>query len=102
LPESEAEVLILLGDQPIRWFLRRYDRKRSHLSQFGETPQEYGKIRRVSVDGHPIQVLPLAHPRQIAKLGRSSAIWYELHRRWVGGAARTVLSSDGRGQGDAR
>jgi hypothetical protein len=30
-----------------------------------------------------MQVLPLAHPRQIARLGSSSVVWYKLHQAWV-------------------
>lgn len=90
LLKSEAEVLILLGDKPIKWFLHRYD-KRTRLSQFGETTTGYGRLHAVEIEGRAFQVLPLAHPRQIAKLGASSAKWHRLHKDWARKTAATLL-----------
>ena len=79
LEESGAEVLILLGDKPIQWFLRYYDERWGRLSDF----QPYGKEYNTEINGRRYQVLPLAHPRQIAKLGRSARKWFELHQDWL-------------------
>ena len=80
LKESQAELLILLGDQPIRWFLKYFMDEWTRLSDF---PQ-YGQRHRINIKGLELDLLPLAHPRQIAKLGRSSQKWYDLHQEWLG------------------
>jgi uracil-DNA glycosylase len=92
LRESQAQTLILLGDQPIRWFLKSFDQKWSRLSDFGTDSSAYGKLHKVDIAGIPINVLPLAHPRQVARLGRSSKAWYELHQEWI----KRILQSDGK------
>ena len=79
LIESNAEVLILLGDKPIQWFLRYYDDRWQRLSDF----HPYGKAQLAEIAGKKYQVLSVAHPRQIAKLGRSSQKWFELHQEWI-------------------
>ena len=42
----------------------------------------YGKCTDVEIGGKMIKVLPLAHPRQIARLG-SSKKWYVIHQKWL-------------------
>ncbi len=83
LEESKAETLILLGDQPIYWFLRFFDKKYSRLSQFGETTETYGKPHQMSINGRVYNVIPLCHPRQAGRLGSSSSKWGILHEGWV-------------------
>jgi uracil-DNA glycosylase len=82
LMESKAECMILLGDQPIKWYLSKFTNKWKTLSDFGEDIDTYGKVHPVTIEGQTINVLPLAHPRQIAKLGTSSQKWYQLHKKW--------------------
>lgn len=83
LAESTASLLILLGDNPIRHFLHYYSRRHARLGDFGRSAETYGRLHRVAIDGRRVQVLPLAHPRQIAQLVRSSGHWYELHQDWL-------------------
>jgi len=83
LQESQADVLVLLGDEPIRWFLRYYDHRWSCLSDFGTTPETYGVYHPVTIEGRTYQVLPLVHPRQASQLGTHSAQWHALHRAWM-------------------
>ena len=78
--ESKAPLLVLLGDQPIKWFLRYYDKRWARLADF----EPYGQRHRVRLDGMEVDVLSLAHPRQVARLGMSSGVWFERHREWVG------------------
>ena len=80
LEESGAEVIILLGDKPIQWFLQYYDERWKRLSDF----KSYGKEHITEIAGKKYRVLPLAHPRQIAQLGRSTRKWFELHQEWIG------------------
>ncbi len=79
IEESEAEKIILLGDKPIQWFLKYYDDRWRRLSDF----QPYGRWHDAKIAGQQYQVLPLAHPRQAARLGRSSQKWFELHQEWL-------------------
>ncbi|MCJ7519198.1 MAG: hypothetical protein MUO42_05945 [Anaerolineaceae bacterium] len=93
IKESEVRFLILLGDLPILRFLSYFDNRWSKLSDFGGDDQSYGRLHDVYLDGKEIKVLPLAHPRQIAKLGQSSAIWYNAHAAWVERSANKVSQS---------
>jgi len=85
--ESRAGVLILLGDKPIQWFLKCFDDRWHRLSDF---PQ-YGQLYTAQVGEKVVQVLPLAHPRQIAKLGLFSKKWFGLHQDWLSQCAVKVL-----------
>ena len=88
IEESGANTLILLGDKPIQWFLKYFDPRWKRLSDF--TP--YGQLHSVQIAGKPLEVLPLAHPRQIAKLGKSSRKWYECHENWVNKDAGIIFT----------
>jgi hypothetical protein len=83
--------LILLGDKPIEWFLGHFDDRWKKLSDFGYEEKAYGRLWSAYIDGKEIRILPLAHPRQIAKLGRSSIIWYNLHKTWIDTYASKLL-----------
>lgn len=89
LIESRAEVVILLGDKPIQQWLRHFDPRWQRLSDFGE----YGRLHEVELPGRKVQVLPLAHVRQIGALGAHSPRWFELHQRWVKERAAGVLQA---------
>jgi hypothetical protein len=88
--ESGARFLILLGDLPILWFLSHFDSQWTKLSNFGRDDQSYGQLHKTQLDDKEIIILPLAHPRQIAKLGRFSATWYNAHKIWVERSASKV------------
>jgi uracil-DNA glycosylase len=83
IQESGADLLILLGDQPTRWFLNSYDGRWRRLADFLQDDSRYGNVHKTQLGDREMQVLPLAHPRQIARLGRSSASWYRMHQEWV-------------------
>lgn len=84
--ESQAEIVVLLGDEPIRHWLSHFEPKWQKLADF----PEYGQLHEVELQGRKVRVLPLAHVRQVAALGAHSPKWFELHREWVHRAA-TVL-----------
>jgi len=90
IKESEARTLILLGDLPIRWFLSFFDHRWSKLSDFGLS---YGRLHHICLEGKEINILPIAHPRQIARLGQSSFHWYDTHAAWVKQPANQVAES---------
>lgn len=82
LKESQASLLVLLGDIPIAQFLNSvadvsYKSLQEYVELYG-----YGKATDVTIDGRTIQVLPLAHPRQIGALGAHSEKWNRLHQEW--------------------
>lgn len=82
LLESGATTIITLGDQPLKWFAQHYGAA-AELSAYGQTAAEYGTARLVSIGGNTLQLLPLVHPRQAARLGTHSALWAGLHDSWV-------------------
>lgn len=91
LDESKADVVVLLGDEPIRWWLTHYDWRRKTLGDFGRTVGEYGRLHDVTVSGRRLRVLPLTHPRNVAGLGFHSPEWRERHDEWTKTTAPDVL-----------
>jgi hypothetical protein len=83
LEESAADVLILLGDEPIKWFLSHFDHRWRRLADFGQDPRSYGRLHSSRIGHRQIDILPIAHPRQIAQLGRASHAWFNLHQAWL-------------------
>ena len=82
LEESQAKLLILLGDIPIRQFINRVtDVKFKTLQEYVDL-HGYGKCSPVVIHGREYRLLPLAHPRQIGALGAHSEKWYRLHDEW--------------------
>ena len=82
LKESDAKLLVLLGDIPIKQFLKTvadipYSSLQEYVDLFG-----YGNPTDVTIQGKIIKVLPLAHPRQIGALGTHSEKWYQMHQKW--------------------
>ena len=82
LMQSEAETLILLGDIPIAQYLKKvadvpYATLGEYVQMYG-----YGNPTETIINGRKIQVLPLAHPRQIGALGAHSERWHLAHREW--------------------
>lgn len=82
LMESEAGLLVLLGDIPIAQYLNRvanvpFQSLQEYCDLYG-----YGAKTEVEIRGKIIEVLPLTHPRQIGALGSHSEKWNRLHREW--------------------
>ena len=82
LMQSQAELLVLLGDIPIEQFLKRvsdvpYSTLQEYADQYG-----YGNPSVAVIRGKQIRVLPLAHPRQIGALGAHSEKWHKTHAEW--------------------
>jgi hypothetical protein len=82
LMESEAGLMILLGDIPIAQYLKKVaDVPYSTLGEYVDL-YGYGKATDVVICGKTIKVLPLAHPRQIGALGAHSEKWFKAHHEW--------------------
>ena len=80
---SKSETIIFLGDLPIYWFLRFFDKRYSRLAQFGDTLGTYGKSHEIRINSKFYNVIPLCHPRQADRLGASNTKWGTLHDSWV-------------------
>jgi len=79
LKKSQTDTIILLGDQPIKYFLSQLTQnKYNKLSDF----VEYGKPITVSIENKLYVVYAFAHPRQTSKLGLSNIKWYNKHEEW--------------------
>ncbi|MCB2206253.1 hypothetical protein KQI65_16030 [bacterium] len=79
---SEAELLILLGDRPLEWFVSTFPGGKKRLVEYAPTKEEYGNRHPFSIGSHHLEILPLAHPRQIAGLGITSGNWKKWHTEW--------------------
>lgn len=82
LMQSQAELLVLLGDIPIVQFLNRvsdgaYGSLQEYVDLYG-----YGNPADATICGKHIKVLSLAHPRQIGALGAHSERWHKAHAEW--------------------
>lgn len=79
LKHSKADTILLLGDQPIKYFLSKFTDKYKKLSDF----EEYGASIEIDIENKTYIVIALAHPRQVEKLGKSSPEWYTKHNNWI-------------------
>ena len=82
LLESQADLLVLLGDIPISQYLNKvaevpYSTLGEYVDLYG-----YGNPTETIICGKKIKVLPLAHPRQIGALGAHSERWHQMHKIW--------------------
>ena len=82
LEESKAELLVLLGDIPIKQILNVVTNVNYKSLQEYKELHGYGIPTDVTINGKPIKVLPLAHPRQIGGLGSHSSEWHTVHLEW--------------------
>ncbi len=76
--KSKAQYLITLGNEPLINFVIKYNPDIKPLN----LKKEYGCIRNIVIDGYPIKLIALVHPRQAGKLGRYSPEWYDIHSEW--------------------
>ena len=79
LEVSGAKQIVLLGDEPIKYFLQKFKPEITKLSSI--TP--YGQQIEFAINGKHYIATCLAHPRQTAKLGQSAHHWYEKHQNWL-------------------
>ena len=80
--QSQADLLILLGDIPIAQYLKKvasipYSSLGEYVDLYG-----YGTVTEAVIDGKAFKILPLAHPRQIGALGSHSEKWHLAHKKW--------------------
>ena len=83
LVESKADTVVLLGDLPIKWWLRYFKTRWNSLSDFGTDKLSYGRRCDCVIEGKCYMILPLVHLRQAGKLGAHSSKWAALHTGWI-------------------
>lgn len=92
LVASNSDLLITLGDLPIKYFINKISTSGySKLSDYGKTIDSYGKTHTIKISNKKIQHLPLVHPRQAGRLGKSSITWHQLHNSWINSQAQGIL-----------
>lgn len=89
IAQAEPEVLVTLGDEPLRWFTSQYGSKR-RLSDYGRDLADYGRLHPLVINGRKLELLPLVHPRQAAALGTHSGDWFALHGAWMAANSETA------------
>ena len=82
LMDSQANLLVLLGDIPIKEYLKRvadipYSTLGEYVNLYG-----YGNPTEIKIADKTLKILPLAHPRQIGALGAHSDKWFQYHQNW--------------------
>jgi len=91
LLEAGSDLLITLGDQPLKWFTSPLAKTQNRLTEFGKSDDTYGRLHSIEIDGHRFQLLPIAHPRQMRRLGPSDSEWARIYRHWAEHVAPTLL-----------
>lgn len=89
--DSEAEVLVLLGDEPLKHYVAPLTGMPASLVRYGTDCKSYGRRHPARIEGKEIDILPLVHPRQAGRLGRSSERWRVLHSEWMKQVANRLL-----------
>ena len=82
LMKSQAETLILLGDIPMKQYLKKvadvpYNSLNEYIKEYG-----YGADTVVTIGGKQFKLIPLVHPRQIGGLAFHNSELKRLHLEW--------------------
>jgi hypothetical protein len=72
LEEASPDLVVTLGAEPLRC-----------LGLGGLDRTTYGSVSDASILGLRVRLLPLVHPRQAGRLGKSSPEWEAVHREWL-------------------
>lgn len=84
--QSRAEVIITLGQQPIKWFLQEFDKSIGNLLNV----KEYGLITEVQIESVKFKLIPLFHPRQLLKEKNIDTRVGLLHYDWIKTKAKKI------------
>ena len=83
LRESAAELVVTLGNEPLKWFAAEVLGAPATLAECATDAQTYGAVHHVDFESRSIGLLPLLHPRQVAGLGHHSTCCKLLHETWI-------------------
>ena len=92
LRESAAELVVTLGDEPLKWFAAKVLGGPSSLGAYGRDARTYGVVHDAEFEGCRLGLLPLVHPRQADGLGDHRQCWNRLHQTWLRQGAPAVRS----------
>lgn len=82
LSESQAEIMITLGDNPLKWFASLKFGSKRRLHSFGKNRNDYGRFHKVQFRERTLRLLPLAHPRPVSRIWKHDTDWANLHKTW--------------------
>lgn len=77
--QSRADVIITLGQQPLKWFLKEFDNNVDQLLNI----KDYGVLTEVQIESINIKLLPLFHPKQLLKERNRDTRVGLLHYDWL-------------------
>jgi uracil-DNA glycosylase len=84
--QSRAEIIITLGQQPLKWFLREFDKNFGNLLSV----QDYGLTTEVKIESVNFKLIPLFHPRQLLKEKNIDTRVGLLHYDWIKTKAKKI------------
>lgn len=87
--ESKAEILISLGDLPLKMFLSHYGLEKVRLADYSI----YGRLHPIKLGDREIQLLPLIHPRDTLRESGYAERWFEYHKRWLEKDAKDLFKN---------
>jgi hypothetical protein len=87
--ESKADLLITLGDPPIRWFINAFDNKKFKVANFGY----YGNLHELKIGEKTLHLLPLLDPKILDKQNDGTFKWVYFHKKWMETTAEKLLDN---------
>lgn len=87
--ESKAEILISLGDLPLKMFLSHHGLEKVRLADYSI----YGRLHPIKLGDREIQLLPLIHPRDTLRESGYATRWFEYHKRWLEKDAKELFKN---------
>ena len=84
--QSRAEVIISLGQQPLKWFFKEFDNNLRNLLSV----QDYGMTTEVKIESVNFKLIPLFHPRQLLKEKNRDTRVGLLHYDWLKNKVKKV------------
>lgn len=87
--ESKAEILISLGDLPMKMFLSHYGLEKVRLADYSI----YGRLHPLKLGDKKIQLLPLIHPRDTLRESGYATRWFQSHKKWLENDAKELLKN---------
>jgi uracil-DNA glycosylase len=84
--QARSEVMITLGQQPLKWFLKEYDKNMGNLLN----NKDYGFVTEIQIESIKLKLIPLFHPRQLLKIKNRDTRVGLLHYDWLKNKAKKI------------
>jgi len=85
--KSRAEIIVTLGQQPLKWFINEFKPNAYKLLN----AEDYGMIKDFNLEAVKLKLVPLFHPKQILKHWDSKSNIGLIHYDWMKNKAKTLL-----------